>query len=255
MSKLSKLESFVKTLFFSSAAIWLLAFFYKDRLPEPSFYNPAFLKAPIQDKTYREPFEIESNGNRYRITPLYNYHLNGVVVTYSDADGFLNIWHHRRWKDFVNLKDLCVIWGENVSSGVYRKMQFSSDSWTCWAQWGPEAAPYFKENQLSNNHLLSNELWIKRKLMETEPGDQIQFSGMLVRYENLDNNFSRGSSTSRDDRGNGACETVFLNEFRIIKKANPGWRFLYSSSKIMTIISFISLLILMFTAPITNKRH
>ena len=28
----------------------------------------------------------------------------------------------------------------------------------------------------------------------------------------------------RDDTGNGACETVFVTEYRVLQRANRGWR-------------------------------
>ncbi len=79
------------------------------------------------------PFWIETAGQRYRGKPLFDYSLEGVIVSYHEADGFTDIWHHEKWLDFLNIRDLCVIWGDNVSSGVYRNMTFDNDSWTCWA--------------------------------------------------------------------------------------------------------------------------
>ena len=34
----------------------------------------------------------------------------------------------------------------------------------------------------------------------------------------------RGTSTTRDDTGNGACETIYVTGFEIIGRANAGWR-------------------------------
>ena len=62
----------------------------------------------------------------------FDYELTGIVVSYSNADGFTNIWHHKRWKDFINVRDICVIWEPNVSFGIYKNLPFSSDTWTCW---------------------------------------------------------------------------------------------------------------------------
>jgi hypothetical protein len=78
-----------------------------------------------------------------------------MVVSYHDADSFLDIWHHKRWLDFLNERDLCVIWGRNVESGVYKAMKFSNDSWTCWASWPDSATGQkFQMNAFSNNHIL-----------------------------------------------------------------------------------------------------
>ena len=42
--------------------------------------------------------------------------------------------------------------------------------------------------------------------------------GMLANYENQANNFERGTSITRTDTGNGACETVYVTDFSIVKK-------------------------------------
>ena len=38
------------------------------------------------------------------------------------------------------------------------------------------------------------------------------------------NGFQRGSSTSRTDRGNGACETIYIDIFEVIEPATSYWR-------------------------------
>ncbi len=67
--------------------------------------------------------------------------------------------------------------------------------------------------------------------MTAEAGDHIPITGQLASYENTANGFLRGTSTRRDDTGNGACETLFVEEVEFVNKANPGWRGLASFSK------------------------
>jgi len=73
--------------------------------------------------------------------------------------------------------------------------------------------------------------------MSARKGDQIRFKGWLVSYGIKDTPYRRVSSTSRRDRGNGACETVFVNEFEILKPANPEWRVLYKLSLVLMVLS------------------
>jgi hypothetical protein len=49
--------------------------------------------------------------------------------------------------------------------------------------------------------------------MASEPGDHIRLKGVLAKYANKDSGFNRGTSITREDTGNGACETIYLNEF------------------------------------------
>ncbi len=109
----------------------------KDALPDPDYYVGEPPAAPKQTKTRLRPFDTVVNEQRYRITPRFDYVLEGVVVSAHDADALDDIWHHDKWRDFLNTRDLCVIWGDNLSSGVYQRMSFENDSWTCWAPTGP----------------------------------------------------------------------------------------------------------------------
>ena len=226
-------------------------YFFKDEIPEPGYYKNASLTEPRQTKTYRDKFSVEVNDQTYNILPKYDYELQGVVVSYHDADVMHDIYHHDRWKDFINLRDLCVIWGENVSSGVYKKMDFDSNTWTCWAYWpDSETRRQFKMRELSNNHILSNKEKVSAALMSAEPGDLIRFKGVLAEYSNPGNGFKRGTSTNRDDKGNGACETIYIDEFEIIDKANAGLRSLNSMMKWTVIISLIGFIVMFLVAPV-----
>ncbi len=248
------LESLFKRLFLLSALAMGIMFLYKDKLPEPDFYDLSQLDEPLQSATERDVFKTQSNGHEYTITPKYDYELQGIVVSYHDADSFLDIWHHKRWQDFLNERDLCVIWGNNVASGVYKKVAFSNDSWTCWVSWKDrETGQLFQFNALSNNHLLVDNAAIRAALMASEPGDHIRFKGMLSEYANKANGFKRGTSTIREDTGNGACETVYLTEFGIVKKANQKLRRFFAVAKGIAGLSFISFVAMFLITPVRVK--
>ena len=247
-------EQLFKWTFIISFSLMVILYFYKDNLPDPSAYNYIPLNPPIQTETARQPFTIFANKQHYELTPKFDYDLTGVVVTYNNASGFTDIWHYDVWKDFINVRDLCVIWQPNVSSGVYKKVQFSSDSWTCWFSWTDNATTdEFKFNAVSNNHLLTDNSNIKAKLLNAELGDVVHFKGVLTTYKNLDNGGFRGTSITREDTGNGACETVYLDEFDIIKKANPTLRNFYALSKWIAVISFIGFLIMFVRTPFQHE--
>ncbi|MES9971904.1 MAG: hypothetical protein ABW092_17860 [Candidatus Thiodiazotropha sp.] len=251
---LQRLQTISKWGVIISSLLLLLSLVYKDRLPDPDQFEVSRLVEPVQESTFRSPFWIEAEGQRYLIKPLYDYTLEGVVVSYHDADSFNDIWHHKRWKDFINVRDLCVIWGANVSTGVYRKMSFDNDSWTCWAYWSDtQTGTNFKMAQLSNNHLLVDDDYVKQTLMAAEPGDHVRIRGQLASYENPANNFKRGSSTRRDDTGNGACETIYVEDFEIVAKANLRWRGVYSFSVWSLGLFVTAFLILFFKTPPVRK--
>jgi len=229
------------------------SFVHKDKLPEPDFYQLRQLAEPRQSALRRRPFKVRTGDQTYRIDPKFGYELNGVVVSYHDADSISDIYHDSLWSDYLNLRDLCVIWGDNVANGVYRDMHFNNTTWTCWAHWPDHATgARFDISQLSNNHLLTDQDHVKRQIMEAEPGDQIRFRGYLASYSNLGNGFSRGTSVTRTDRGNGACETVYVTDFEVVGKANRGWRRLFSFAAGLTVISLCGVLVMLFVAPVLN---
>lgn len=247
---LTALEKLTRVIFLVSLLACVYLYFQKDRLPPADFYDWDLLGEPLQSITRQGSFRTRSSGQEYLIEPHYDYELEGVIVSLHDADEFLDISHHRRWQDFINLRDLCVIWGNNVKSGVYREMEFHNGTWTCWFSWpNSEVGSRFDGTQLSNNHLLIDDDEIKHKLMQSEPGDHIRLKGMLVEYSNPGNGFSRGTSTKRTDTGNGACETIYVEAFEMIKKANRGLRKFYTLAVWMTCLSLVGTIVLFGLTP------
>lgn len=227
-----------------------ITYFFKDKLPDPVYYDIDILQAPTQTNTVREPFSIEVNHQHYTIIPKFDYDLTGVVVSYSNANGFTDIWHYDDWKDFINVRDLCVIWGANVSTGVYKKLDFSSDTWTCWFSWQDQATgKLFTWSALSNNHLLTENNQIKKQLMAAEIGDVVHFNGVLADYTNTDTRGWRKTSVIRKDTGNGACEVVYLEAFDIIKKAHPKLRHFFTLMKWVAIFSFVAWICMFMITP------
>ena len=215
---------------------WLLAlclvlvgvsFFLKDRLPDPSDVVAPLFQEPVQTPTPKAPFRVEAGDQHYTITPRFQYELHGLVVSYHHTGSWWDIYH-KAWQDFLNIKDLCVVWGENIDSGVYSRMKFKSGSWTCWYQWPDrETGALFDNASLSNNHLLAGNPEINRLIMTASIGDQVHFKGYLAEYANDATDFQRGTSTTRTDTGNGACETVYIEDFRILKRANSLWKMIF----------------------------
>jgi hypothetical protein len=249
----SRLQNVFKWLFLIGLMVTLISWWQKDRFPTSDFYAMDQLGEPRQTRTHKPAFETRAGDQTYTVSPLFDYQLNGVVVSYHDADAFTDITHHQRWQDFLNIRDLCVVWGDNIGSGVYREMDFSNDSWTCWAYWdNVEIASRFSMTQLSNNHLLVDDPEIKRRLMTAEVGDHIQLKGVLASYANPGNGFKRGTSTVRTDTGNGACETIYVEDFAIVRQANATSRRLYTLAKWLTLISLLGFVALFFVSPTRN---
>ncbi|QIK36704.1 hypothetical protein GWK36_00340 [Caldichromatium japonicum] len=238
----------------SSLAVWLWSGWKQDQLPPPSFYDLSRLVEPRQTRTLLEPFTIESQGVRYRLVPHFDYELDGVVVSLHDSDVFWDIYHRKDWQDFINIRDLCVVWGENLASGVFRAMHYKNTTWTCWISTAdPEAARRFAWDWLANNHLLSHIELVQRAIKSARVGDQIYLRGQLVSYSN-DRGFQRGTSTRRDDTGDGACETIHVEDFKIIRRANPGWRLVRRIAGWSLGLGLLALTLMFLFAPYRPRR-
>ena len=91
----------------------------------------------------------------------------------------------------------------------------------------PYALMSFDPNALSNNHLLASDPRLVRLLRSVRPGDQVRVEGYLAEYSHQHGrSFRRGTSTVRTDRGDGACETIWVTEAQVLRTANRGWRLL-----------------------------
>jgi hypothetical protein len=77
--------------------------------------------------------------------------------------------------------------------------------------------------KLSNNHLISDDEVVRDQVRDIQVGDQIRVRGYLASYSSAQGG-KRGTSTTRLDTGNGACETLYIDRFEIIQPATNYWR-------------------------------
>jgi hypothetical protein len=225
------LRKLAKVILPLSAAVFALSFFMRNRLPDKSLVLEPLLQDPVQTKgDVPAPFEVTRKGITYTVTRLFSYELWGMIVSYHHSASFIDI-SHKQWKDYLNTKDICVIWGRNVETGVYERMSFKNRDFTCFYSFPDrETGELFSENCLSNNHLLPADPLVADAVLKARKGDQVRFKGWLVSYGIKGSPYSRGSSTVRNDRGNGACEVVYVTEFEVLREANAAWRAVYKLS-------------------------
>jgi hypothetical protein len=145
-----------------------------------------------------------------------------MVVSYRQHDGESTM--HRRANDHLNVADVCVVWSDTAFSEHLRKIEFWNGIFTCNVKTSDDVAwANFKMNQLSNNHLLSADPATRERIDRIRIGDQIRIKGQLASYGAVGGPV-RGTSTTREDSGNGACETIFVEQFEIVSAAFSGWR-------------------------------
>lgn len=224
------------------------------RLPDAAEIDPRAFEEPLQRPTERGPFLFEYMGVEYHVEPLAEYQLAGLVVTHNDISAFHDIYHDER---SVDVRDLCLIWGENLKDDSFKELVYWSEPWSCHVR-APsrEAFRRFDETALSNNHLLPANEEIKRGLQAVEVGDEVWISGALVNYSPAHSpERLRKSSTVRSDRGNGACEVIFVEQFTVLRRANAPWRTARDIAWTVLIASLAAKLSCFFLTPYLELRR
>ncbi|HNP36942.1 MAG TPA: hypothetical protein PKK10_13905 [Woeseiaceae bacterium] len=227
----------------ASAVTLLISFWNRNDLPRNIELLPALADEPLQSVTDEAPFTVRYDDVDYRVEPQYDYELNGMVVSFRHHDG--NSRMHRLSNDHLNMLDVCVVWGSNAANTHLQDISFWNGIFTCNVKTSDrEAWDSFDIYKLSNNHLLSDDERVRDEVRDVRIGDQIKVRGYLASYESGGGG-KRGTSTTRLDTGDGACETLFVKEFDIVRAATNYWRIgMYTS-----LLIFLASLVMYFAAP------
>jgi len=200
----------------------LVSFWNRNELPANIDYVAAIKNEPLQAKTNKRPFDVAYKDVQYRVTPEFEYDIVGMIVSYRHHDN--NSRMHRLANDHLNMLDVCVVWGENTSGADLDKIDFWNGIFTCNFQTRDQVAwDSFDVNQISNNHLISDDDTIRDRVRDIRIGDQIRVRGYLASY-GAPNVTPRTTSTTRTDTGDGACETIYVERFEIVRAATSSWR-------------------------------
>lgn len=241
-------KKFIKIILLIGLFLFFISYFKKNDLPQPEFIINFLYNEPRQEKIELEPFELQKEEFTYEIYPLYSYELYGLIVADYDSENWLDFSHRH---DPFNIKDICLIWGDNVKSDIYKKIEYSHGEFTCYYQCKDNSYyQQFSHWQFSNNHLLANNDEIYKRIKKAKVGDQIYLKGYLVNYsvKFSQGNFigTRNTSTVRTDSGNGACEVIYVNEFKILREENYFFVLISELAKWSIIICFFLLIINFF---------
>lgn len=225
----------------SAIACWWLGGAKGTALPDAGRIDRRIHQSPVQVETSKNPFNVEWDGRPYRVQPRFSYDIHGLVVSEHHSDGLFDMYH-RMTGDFFNVCDLAMVWGVNAKSGIYKKGKFHNQDFTAWVQYDdPVDWSSFRLNEFSNNHLISEISSVRRQLKGIRIGDQVRIKGWLAEYYSPPS-YHRGTSTTRDDTGGHACETIYVTEVERIQSGNTRWRMLQTIGKVITLtLVFIQL--------------
>jgi len=195
--------------------------FREVALPETSRIDRTLTEGePLQEPSDRPAFTALIEGYTYTLVPRATYAISGLVVSQHRGDALFNLDHKT---DPGNIRDVCVVWGESITNGSYRKVKFWSGEFTCSFSWSGDLTPAFKPETASNNHLLPADPSIAEQIGAIHVGDQLRMTGLLVDYTVTQGGreiFTRRTSLTRGDTGNGACEILYVTGLSVVARGN-----------------------------------
>ena len=102
---------------------------------------------------------------------------------------------------------------------------------------------------------------VEANIKDAHIGDEIHLKGQLVNYS-INHGPKRRTSITRDDKENGACEIIYVNELQILKRHNALWIILARAGKWLSIIfafgvlfSFFGVKMPGFTSKLVTSRE
>lgn len=240
--------------FLALLCVYVLGLFMRDRFQSVTDIDPSLYINPLQKKVEGEdPIQFRRGDFNLTLKPLYRYKISGLIVSINDY-AMLGL----RYQDFYEL-DLCMIWGNSVRSGAYRssRVEFEHHGNTCYARWSRGA--FINGTELSNTHVYATDEDILDELDGLRAGDQVQLDGYLVEVAAVPARVSPGknpgttrlrSSTTRTDKGNGACEIMYAQSVQVLARANPAWRLLTGASFWLLLLVFSGIVARLILLPI-----
>ena len=177
--------------------------------PEKEIKYPAGIlvrEAPYQNNIVNgKPWEKDD----YKITPLADFHLKARVLSLD--------WYHMDRESDLAPVDLALGWSEMSDQANLDKIDISQGN--RWYHWSTKHFPIPRraiETESANMHIIPADEQIEDALDNIVKGNIIELTGYLVFIEGKDG-WKWKSSLTRNDTGGGACEVIWVNDFKIIE--------------------------------------
>jgi hypothetical protein len=219
-----KLKRIFFWLFLGLLLIYAIGFILEfSELRRVNNISAQVLKIPNQQESKnKDLIKFSREGYLFELTPKFEYDISGLIVHSFSYD----TWYSLDKKDITIPMDFCMIWGDNIKSGIFKdkNSSFSQDMRFCW--WRGKGGG-FNNDEISNSHILLRDDELLAKLKSLHIGDQVRFIGKLVDFKvtplKSGNGYSNAirtyqTSTTRLDAGAGACEIIYLEKIEIIQK-------------------------------------
>ena len=182
-------------------------YYYYDSRPIVYGHGQIAPAIPIQVLGSKKVFKFRDD---YEILPLATFDITARVLSRK------RYWIGKE-ADIVPV-DLALGWGPMSDEKVLDKLKISQRN--RWYYWKCKKLPITKkqiEHNAANMHLIPANDEIEGKIKSAKKGNLVKFKGFLVRITGA-NDWQWQGSLSRTDKGDGACELVYVEEFEVINK-------------------------------------
>jgi hypothetical protein len=162
--------------------------------------------------TSRKPFYVNYDNSTAIMYPIREYTQAAMVTSMSSTStGWIHVSGIPRGSQVVNPFDGTVVWGRNITTGVFRKASYYNDGFyghlipkpglRIASKFSPSSEPVigcrdpkecenldpegpdvFRTWEFANNHYLPSSPAIRQAVASLQPGDQILLRGPLVLY-------------------------------------------------------------------------
>lgn len=158
----------------------------------------------------------------WKFEPLYDYEIAGVVFGVSHKLSSL--------LSDVMAADVGMVWGENSAKGNFRKVSFRTMLNYSEVYWHDGVS--FNLHEFGNTHVLACDGAAFAAVKGIRTGDQVRLRGQLVKAEiagkpgetDPSKIMRLQSSVTRKDKGEGACEVLYVGSAADVELLKPGPR-------------------------------
>lgn len=169
------------------------------------------LQPPAVEKQKPEIVRLSRDGYDITITRKAGYTVRGIVVGREN--------YHSGWNSLISPADVALCWGKIAENGTYRRLKWSQGNrWYFWR--AGEDFGYsndFIAGHSSNNHLIPATPNLEKAVKGLKEGDAVELAGHLVDVAatKQTRNYGWNSSMTTEDRGDGACEIIYLTRLKV----------------------------------------
>jgi len=191
----------------------VFGFIKVSTMPDYGFTTilPGYLHEPVQDTLATEKI-IEFTQGKYdfKLKPLAKYSVSAYLVSKRHyRGGFMN---------WLSPWDYALAWGTIPEQ--LEHIEFDQIVRFCLYKFksGAPVDEEYLSRHMANTHLIPSNNNIRKALRFARKGDVVKLDGYLVNVEARQDGVMKStwhSSTSREDKGNGACEILYVENLQI----------------------------------------